>query len=517
MLASLEEIKQWWALNVNVQPIWRIEDLPEVRFKEILISLNLAYEIRRDVLALGKPETTLSILIHTYYWEIVSCVLKPYSPYAITGLSAIHYYLGDRSIPNKLEIFTKSSSISINIEEISILTIEKNSAFYESPNFENNLKKIKTNKNYLLTIESPESILIRLRPQHFRDYPQIISSFLKAIEFEKETLISLIFQKSKPITYLRLANLFEQVGKQAEAQLLRTSLKSMTSYNISGKTQIIKYSLPTILACPKQLSDPVYITRFRDQIKFYKDQIISNLDKLKIPHWNLKEIQEYAEKTKKYDTYHSSTIEGYRVTQEEIQMLIDGREISSIGKNREETERKMALKGYLEAHKFVTKMIEKDFKNRNLLNESIIREIYAHLFLPSVESELIDKTQLTQYRNDAVFIRNSRYVPPAYQKIDNLMGCLVEEINEIENDNKTKAIIAHYGFVTIHPYFDGNGRVARLLMNYILCCGGIPWITIRIEDREKYFHALEIAQCDDNIKPFVELMEQYLKESLLLK
>jgi Fic family protein len=226
----------------------------------------------------------------------------------------------------------------------------------------------------------------------------------------------------------------------------------------------------------------------------------------------LKKIKSYIEKNKKYDTYHSSIIEGYRVTTEEIQLLIEGREIISTGKTREEIERKMALKGYLEAHKFVLQTIEEHFIKNIPLTELMIRDIYAHLFSPSVEAGILKKEQLIQYRNDAVFIRNSRYVPPNYLKINELMRCLVEEINEIES-NVTQAIIAHYGFVTAHPYFDGNGRVARLLMNYLLCRGGIPWITVRVEDRDQYFSALETAQCDENFEPFIKFLKKYLKEN----
>jgi len=516
MLANLQIIKEWWAEHVNKQPVWRIEDLPSSQYKKVLLSLNLAYEIRRDIIVLGKPETDVSILIHSYFWEIVSCILKPYAPYAITGLTAIHCYLGDKSIPNELEVFTKSSSIKIDIHKISLIVLEKNPIFYQQAEPDKNLQTINTAKNYLLTLESPESLLMRLRTRYFRDYPQVISSFLKAIDFDKERMMDLLFHTSKPVTHLRLAGLFEQVGKFTEAKLLNNNLKLMTTYAAPGKAQIIKYPFPSVVAYPKKLSDPVYVVRFRDQLRIYKDRVNTHFKKLKLPNWSLKKILAYADKTKKYDTYHSSTIEGYRVTPEEIQMLIDGRETLP-GGSREEIERRMALKGYLEAHKFLLQIIEKDFKSHNSLSEIIIREIYAHLFLPTIEAGLLAKEQLTQYRNDAVFIRSSRYVPPNYQKINDLMRCLVEEVNEAGNNIATKAIIAHYGFVTIHPYFDGNGRVARFLMNYLFCCAGIPWITIRIEDRDSYFRSLEIAQCDDDIKPFAELMTKYLEESRLFK
>ena len=302
------------------------------------------------------------------------------------------------------------------------------------------------------------------------------------------------------------------MGKDNLAQFFKDMTKVMTSYTIPSKAQIVKYSLPEAIYLPKKISDSAYVIRFRDQLRVYRNVIDSHLKKLQLPLWDLQKIKLYIEKNKKYDTYHSSTIEGYRVTTEEIQLLIEGREIISVDNTREDIERKMALKGYLEAHQFVLKLIENDFKKNISFTELTIREIYAHLFSPSVAAGILDTKQLIQYRNDAVFIRGSRYVPPNYSKINELMRCLVEEINETES-NVTKAIIAHYGFVTVHPYFDGNGRIARFLMNYLLCRAGMPWITIRVEDRDPYFRALEIAQCDETAEPLIGFLKKYLEES----
>ncbi|MGK5084384.1 Fic family protein [Bdellovibrionota bacterium FG-1] len=503
--------KKWWAKNVNKRPVWRTADLPEPWFKDMLVLLKLAYEVRRDTLVLGKPETELPTLIRSYFWEIVSCVLKPYIPYTITGITAVHSYLGSESIPKELDVLTQSSSTRIDLHGISLLVLEKNPAFFQRNPIDSRVKSIKTNKNYELAVESPESLLVRLRPQILRDYPQVMSAFLKAIDFKSEALRTLLLQESRPIVYARLAALFEQIGKNAESKLIRSTVKITTHYSSPGKSQILKYPLPATVASSRRISDSVYVTRFRDQLRIYRDRVDAELKDVKLSHWGLKNILAYAEQRKKQDTYHSSTIEGYGVTQEEIQALIEGRAITTTGASHEEIERKMALKGYLEAHKFVLRTIADHFKNGNPVTEVIIREIYAHLFLPSLEAGLVTQEQLTRYRNDAVYSQNSRYVPPNHQKVDNLMRCMVEEVNEVEN-KATRALLVHYGFVTVHPYFDGNGRVARLLMNYVLSLGGIPWITIRIEDRDKYFQALEVAQCDENIGPFTGFLKRYFKE-----
>lgn len=512
----MQVVKEWWRNNVNDRPAWRTEDLPETWFKSILVALELAYEVRRDTIVLGKPNTEISDLIRSYFWDIVSCVLKMYAPYTITGIAALNAHLGNESIPKEVEVFTKSSSTQIDLLGISLLIIEKQPELLQREDAGKYVKLINTNRNYPLTIESPESLLVRLRPRYLRDYPQVISTFLKGINFDSEILGALLLQESRPIVYPRIAALFEQVGKDAEAELIHSSVKIMKSYSLPGRSQIVKYPLPASIAFKARLSDPVYVTRFRDQLRVYRDRVEAELKNVKLPSWKLNELLKYGEQTKKQDTYHSSTIEGYRVTQEEIQALIEGRMITEFGASKEEVERKMALKGYLEAHRFILQTIADNFNKVTPVTELIIREIYAHLFSPSVEAGLLTKEQLTRYRNDAIYIRNSRHVPPNYQKVDDLMRCMVEEVNEVKNQ-AARALLAHYGFVTIHPYFDGNGRVARFLMNYILSLSGIPWITIRIEDRDRYFHALETAQCDEDINPFSQFLVKYLKESQKFK
>ena len=65
-----------------------------------------------------------------------------------------------------------------------------------------------------------------------------------------------------------------------------------------------------------------------------------------------------------------------------------------------------------------------------------------------------------------------------------------------------RAVLGHWLFGYIHPYPDGNGRMARFLMNAMLASGGYPWTVIRVGDRKAYLAALDRASIDMNIKPF---------------
>ena len=73
---------------------------------------------------------------------------------------------------------------------------------------------------------------------------------------------------------------------------------------------------------------------------------------------------------------------------------------------------------------------------------------------------------------------------------------------------------AHFQLVAIHPFADGNGRAARLLMNLLLLRGGYPPVAVRPEDRKTYLDTLEHASMRENIKPFQTFMHERLDATL---
>ena len=75
-----------------------------------------------------------------------------------------------------------------------------------------------------------------------------------------------------------------------------------------------------------------------------------------------------------------------------------------------------------------------------------------------------------------------------------------------EPEPAVRAVLGHHLFVFVHPYFDGNGRLGRFMMNTMLASGGYPWTVIRMKSRAKYMAALEDASVKGNIKPFAQFM-----------
>ncbi len=82
-----------------------------------------------------------------------------------------------------------------------------------------------------------------------------------------------------------------------------------------------------------------------------------------------------------------------------------------------------------------------------------------------------------------------------------------------EAEPAVRVVMGHFIFVYIHPYFDGNGRMGRFLMNVMLASGGYPWTVVPVERRDDYMAALEKASAEGNIVPFARFLGQLVGSS----
>lgn len=99
---------------------------------------------------------------------------------------------------------------------------------------------------------------------------------------------------------------------------------------------------------------------------------------------------------------------------------------------------------------------------------------------------------------------------PAQRRLRDMIPELCDLL-EAEPSAAVRAVLGHLLFVYIHPYFDGNGRLGRFLMNGMLASGGYPWTIIRIEQRSDYMACLESASSRGEIKPFAEFVANSMK------
>jgi fido (protein-threonine AMPylation protein) len=230
---------------------------------------------------------------------------------------------------------------------------------------------------------------------------------------------------------------------------------------------------------------------------------------------NKKDYLRFVDEIYQNDAYHSLSIEGYRVTPE----LIERVRKRNWRPDEDEADRQnrdaLAARGYWLAFQNVKESISSIITGGEAgeLVRTAHRDWYRELFQPSVQAGLIGAQALAGYRNQPVFLRGSRHVPPRANVLGDAMPALFDLL-EKEEVPAVRAVLGHWMFGYIHPYPDGNGRIARFLMNSMLASGGYPWTVIRVEDRDAYLEALESASVDGDIAPFSNFIAERVSWSL---
>jgi len=199
-------------------------------------------------------------------------------------------------------------------------------------------------------------------------------------------------------------------------------------------------------------------------------------------------------------TYNSNAIEGNTLTLSETKVVIENG-ITIKGK---------PLKDHLETinHKEAIEYIEKLVSKNVRLSEYDIKSIH-YLILKEIESSNAGK-----YRNENVFISGAKHVPPIYINVPYEMQKLLDSYqNWSALHPVVRACYLHGEFVKIHPFVDGNGRTARLLMNFELIQSGYPPVVIKTENRADYYDALDKAHTTKDYTDFIQIVVDLVKES----
>jgi hypothetical protein len=217
----------------------------------------------------------------------------------------------------------------------------------------------------------------------------------------------------------------------------------------------------------------------------------------------------------KSDAYHSLSIEGYSVTVALIERVQHGDWDPDHHDEDRRNRNALAARGYWQAFQKVKATVAAIITGANpgARVRASHSDWYRELFQPCVAAGLIQAGALAGYRNDAVYLRTSRYVPPRWKAVRDAMPALFDLL-ESETEPAVRAVLGHWLFGYIHPYPDGNGRMARFVMNAMLASGGYPWTVIRVEDRDAYLTALDRASIDMDIVPFAAFVAERVRWSM---
>lgn len=200
-------------------------------------------------------------------------------------------------------------------------------------------------------------------------------------------------------------------------------------------------------------------------------------------------------------TYNSNAIEGNTLTLMETKVVLEG--ITVGGKT---------LREHLEVvnHKEAILYVEEIVQNKEPLTEWQIKNIHR-LVLKGISDKYAGA-----YRNQDVIISGATHTPPNFLSVPEEMKKLIswyetdaQKLHPIE-----RAAYLHGIFVGIHPFVDGNGRTARLLLNLELMKNGYPPTVIRNEKRIDYYNALDQAHTTNDYTDFIKLVAEEVERSL---
>lgn len=217
--------------------------------------------------------------------------------------------------------------------------------------------------------------------------------------------------------------------------------------------------------------------------------------------------------------YHSNHLEGNSLTYGETKALI----LFGITAEGKPLKDALEITGHNEAIDWVLDMV----KGKRPLTENFIRELHSLLLKESYkESKTIEGQIVPRKISSGKYKTTSNHVEtvtgeifyfatpeetPA--KMHDLLVWYDEKINEVDKNPILIAAEFHYKFIRIHPFDDGNGRTARILMNFVLMKFNYPPVIIKTEDKTNYFAVLQMADAG-NIEAFLEYIAQNLVRSL---
>lgn len=257
------------------------------------------------------------------------------------------------------------------------------------------------------------------------------------------------------------------------------------------------------VAVKKKLEHTLRVPMVREEKSLIQERLLSRIDQ-KMERLNSVRplspdvLKKLHEEMRVLHTYHSNAIEGNTLTLSETQLVLE-EGITIGGKTlREHFEATNNAKAF--------DLMKNIAKKKKTIDHITIQEIHEVVMAGILE-------EAGKYRTRNVRIIGATKMPPDWTKVNQLMDNLVKETAESKKHPVETVAILHYRFVEIHPFVDGNGRVARLITNLYLVARGYPPIVLKIEDRMKYYKVLRAADAGSPVA-FISFIEKAVDEGL---
>ena len=486
---SLDELK---ALQQGNRRVFRSDDLSRVH-RERLVENGFLQEVMKGWLISSSPDSQAgeSTPWHASFWEFCAryCDERFGEQWHLSPEQSLFLH-GERTIiPDQLVVHSPKAMNN----DIKLLF---GTTLYD-------LKVAEMPATAALTVRdglrlfSPAAALVGVPESFFQLYP-VEAQVVMASLADASDLLRFLLNGGHSAKAGYLAKAFRQTGRGDLADEIVGAMKG-AGYDVRESSP---FEAGHIFGRARRPAAPI-VGRIEMLWESMRGKVLAVFPKASGLPTNNEEYLRYVNEIYRTDAYHSLSIEGYSVTPALVERVRQGGWDPEHDAGDRRNRDALAARGYWQAFRLVKKGVEKVIAGENpaALARAVHNDWYRELFQPSVTAGLIEAGTLAGYRNLPVYLRGSRYVPPRWEAVRDAMPAFFDLL-EKEPEPSVRAVLGHWLFGYIHPYPDGNGRMARFLMNLMLASGGYPWTVIRIRDRKPYLSALDRASIEMDIHPF---------------
>jgi len=465
--------------------------------RERLLAAGFLADVVKGWLVVSRPTDRDgdSTAWYASFFEFIAayCEVRFGADWYLSPEASLHWHAGNTTIPRQLLIYAKTGSNN-NIA----LKFDTALFDYKAKDFAQVDDLVVRNGLRLLSLPAA---LIRITPTTYTEKPLEVQVALAQIQ-DASALLAKLLPGGHSVVAGRLAGAMRAMGRSDDASRIVATMRA-AGYVVNEQNPFKVNANMVLAARPESPCS----TRIRLMWANMRIQVIGEFPLA--PGVPLDTAGYIADVNDKHvtDAYHSLSIEGYQVSEALIAKIASGAWSPEDNEQDKEDRNALAAKGYHQAFERVRASVQRVLTQENAgsVAKQDHYDWYMQLFEPSVRAGILEAKNLAGYRSWPVFIRNARYVPPSHEAVRDAMPTFFELL-ATEPDSCVRAVLGHLVFVYIHPYMDGNGRMARFLMNTMLASGGYPWTVITVAERNIYMAALEQASAYGNIVPFAQFI-----------
>jgi hypothetical protein len=468
--------------------------------REILVRTGWLQDIIRGWYMLVRPDVATGDTAAWYanFWDFIHLYLTDRfgENYCLSAESSLDCHTEKSTIPTQLIVMAHFGGGLTNLKHDLSLMV-----YVDEKNFPKRI--VQKNK---LNIMPLELALCRVAPSYFAHNSREAELALRAVPSASDivrTLAQHDFQRAAN----RLAGAYQFLGNADFANEIISDLKKL-GLNVTPENPFTK-TAP--LLSNTRITSP-YAGRIRAMWSEARDTVEKHFPKPPGLTNDAKKYLAALENVYQFDAYNSLSIEGYQVSNELIERVKSKKWQPDRSEFDRDMKNAMAAKGYFDTFQLVKKDIGAVLlgKSAAKLISTDLQKWYQALFGPAVLASIIPSEALFGYRNDRVFIRNSMHAPPPKEAVPDAMNAFFDCLKQ-EPHPGVRAILGHYIFVHIHPYMDGNGRIARFIMNTLLAEGGYPWTVVRVDHRKTYIDTLESTHTHLDLTAFTRFIAKEMR------